>query len=932
MKRLTIFSGIAVVAVGATALAGWLTGSRTLTAILPGLIPMAANTALSFMLLGTALCVLGGGRSWSRAVVRLCVLMALTMIAPRIVEYVSGADFQVDSWIINPPPEEIGGAPVGRMAFFTAVCFLLSSIALFAFTLHTRRRTVEALVGVASLMLASISLIFFFGYLIDNPLFAVGPTIPMALNTSFSFMLLGAGLISIILDKGLLAPLPADLDAKMLRVHRMIIAGFGLSFSSVLVVSIFSYENSVRFVENSELISHAYRMLSESEAVISTMKDVETSTRGFVLSGIPTFLGPYEEARERTGEQILALKRLTEHHPRQLSRINRLEPFIKMKLQTSKKLIDVFGREGPSAAQRLVASGEGKTAMDSIRALVGRLQNDERFSLELRLLEHESGLSRAITFFSLLTVLILGLFLALYMLIERGLTDRQRSERALQMAAGEIEDLYHKAPCGYHSLDASGTIVRINDTELAWLGLNRDEVVGKLKFSDFLTPEGVEQFRRTFPVFMAQGYVNDLEFEVKRRDGSTFWVLLSATAVTDEEGNFVRSRTTVFDITDKHRVLEELHHQTELYETLLKTQSNLGVGVVMTEADRIIYVNEAFCRITGYPEAEVKAFGSLFELIPAPRQGAAREQVIRLLKGEAVDAMQETQIVHKSGRLVDLEIASDIIRTGGHPRFIGIVRDITERKKVERERQTLNASLQRKGEELALANKELEAFSYSVSHDLRAPLRHINGFVELLQKHVGRTIDEKGNHYLTIITTAAKQMGDLIDDLLVFSRMNRADLLRTRVDLTSLARDAIQILEPDMQARTIEWNVGPLPKVLGDASMLRMVFVNLLSNAIKYTRPRPIAVIKIDARTEANGDSVIWVKDNGVGFDMNYAHKLFGVFQRLHSSEEFEGTGIGLATVQRIMLRHGGRVWAEGKLQEGTTVYCLFPHPGENIS
>lgn len=932
MKRLTLFSGIVVIVVGATALAGWLTGSRILTAIFPGLIPMAANTALSFTLLGAALCVLGGGRSRSRAVVRLCVLVTLTMIVPRMVEYVSGADFRVDSWVIDPPQEEIGGAPVGRMAFFTAVCFLLSSIALFAFTLRARRRTVEALAGVASLALTSIGVIFFVGYLLDAPLFAIGPTIPMALNTSFSFMLLGIGLISAILDQRLLAPLPADQDAKMLRVDRMIIAGFGISFSSVLVVSIFSYENSVRFVENSGLISHAYRMLSESEAVISTMKDAETGARGFVLSGTPAFLEPYEAARERIGEQMRALMQLEENHPLQRSRIEQLDPFIERKLQSSKKLIDVYSRGGPSAAQKLVASGEGETAMDSIRALVRRLQDDERLFLQRRLLEHESGLSRSITFFALLTFLILGLFLALYIFIERGLTARQRSEKALQEAAREIEDLYHNAPCGYHSLDATGTILSINNTELAWLGYSREEAVGRLKFIDLLTEKGIEQFKRTFPKFLAKGHIADLEFEVKRKDGSTFWALLSATAVTDEQGNFVRSRTTMFDITDKHRALEELHHQTELYETLLKTQSNLGEGVVMTEADRIIYVNDAFCRITGYPEAELKALGSLFELIPGPQQGTARKGLMRLVKGEPVEAMQEAQIVHKSGRLIDLEIALDVVRTEEHPRLIGIVRDITERKIVERERRTLNANLRKKGEELELANKELEAFSYSVSHDLRAPLRHINGFMELLQNHVGHTIDEKGKRYLTIITTAAKQMGDLIDDLLVFSRMSRADLLKTRVDLTSLAQNVIQGLEPDTQARTIEWRVGVLPVVLGDPSMLRMVFVNILSNAIKYTRPRQLAVIELDARTEANGDSVLWVKDNGVGFDMNYAHKLFGVFQRLHSSEEFEGTGIGLATVQRIMLRHGGRVWAEGKLQEGATVYCLFPHPEEDIS
>lgn len=931
-NRIALFCGLAVIAIGATALVGWLTGSRALTAVMPGLIPMAPNTAIAFALLGMALCVLGGGRSWSRAVVRVCVLATLMMVVPRMVEYILGTDFKVDSWVIDPPPEELSGTPVGRMAFFTAICFLFASIVLFALTLHARRRTVEALASVASVTLTSIAVIFFFGYLTGSPLFSVGPTIPMALNTSFSFLLLGGGLMSSTFDKRLLSHLPTELDSKMIRMHRMITIGFGLAFSTVLVASILAYENSVRFAENSELVSHSYQLLAESEVLISTLKDAETGARGFVLTGNPDFLEPYEVARGRVGGHLLALKHLEKYHSHQQDRIDGLAPLIELKIRSAEELRDVFGLDGPSSAQKLVASDEWKTAMDSIETLVNELQEEERSLLELRLRAHDSGLSRSITFFSFLTFLVILLFTALYLVIGRGLTERQRSELALREAAGEIEDLYHNAPCGYHSLDAGGIFVQINDTELSWLGRSRDEVVGKMKFLDFLTPAGTELFNKSFPKFLANGSIKDLEFEMKRRDGSTMWILLSATAVTDDKGNFVRSRSTMFDITDKRRALEELHLQTNLYETLLKTQSNLGEGVMMTEADRIVFVNEAFCRITGYPEVEIMALGSIFELIPAQRRDAAREQVADFLRGRTPDNRREMVIAHKTGRLVDLEIVSEVIRAGGPPRLIAIVRDITARKNAERAMRTLNASLKRKGEELELANKELETFSYTVSHDLRSPLRHIGGFVELLQKHAGQTIDEKGNRYLEIITTAAKHMGDLIDDLLVFSRMGRTDLMNTRVDLTNLAQDVIQSMEPDTQGRKIQWKLGSLPEVLGDPSMLRMVFVNLLSNALKYTRSRSLAVIELGSRREENGDCVVWVKDNGVGFDMNYVHKLFGVFQRLHSSDEFEGTGIGLATVQRIMLRHGGRVWAEGKIQEGATMYCLFPHPEENIS
>ena len=226
--------------------------------------------------------------------------------------------------------------------------------------------------------------------------------------------------------------------------------------------------------------------------------------------------------------------------------------------------------------------------------------------------------------------------------------------------------------------------------------------------------------------------------------------------------------------------------------------------------------------------------------------------------------------------------------------------------------------------ELEAANKELEAFSYSVSHDLRTPVRHIDGFAEMLDKSVGSSLSEKDKRYLNLIVNSAKQMNRLIDDLLDFSRMGRSEMQRTQVNLQDLLENVIQGLQPEFEGRNIIWEKGPLPEVQADSSLLRQVFSNLLFNAIKYTRPRNPAKIEIGYRVEA-GETVIFVRDNGVGFDMQYAGKLFGVFQRLHRKEEFEGTGIGLANVRRIITRHGGRTWAEGKVDGGATFYFTLP-------
>jgi light-regulated signal transduction histidine kinase (bacteriophytochrome) len=253
--------------------------------------------------------------------------------------------------------------------------------------------------------------------------------------------------------------------------------------------------------------------------------------------------------------------------------------------------------------------------------------------------------------------------------------------------------------------------------------------------------------------------------------------------------------------------------------------------------------------------------------------------------------------------------------------------DITERKRREEDIKSLNQELAKRSTELESINRELEAFAYSISHDLRAPLRHMAGYTELLQKKASSVVDEKSNHYMAMILDSAKRMGNLIDDLLAFSRIGRAETQKTLVSLAQLVREAVTEVRQDTEGRNIAWKIGALPDFYGDRSMLRLVVVNLISNAIKFTRPRPRAEIEIGCSEGNRDDLVVFVRDNGVGFDMKYVNKLFGVFQRLHQSDAFEGTGIGLATVQRIIHRHGGKVWAEGLVDSGATFYFSAPKP-----
>lgn len=246
--------------------------------------------------------------------------------------------------------------------------------------------------------------------------------------------------------------------------------------------------------------------------------------------------------------------------------------------------------------------------------------------------------------------------------------------------------------------------------------------------------------------------------------------------------------------------------------------------------------------------------------------------------------------------------------------------EIAGRKLAEEGIQHLNKDLERRTEELEESNKELEAFTYSVAHDLRAPLRHIDGFSKMLMEEDSAALSDEAKRYLARIRQGTSHMGQLVDDLLNLARLGRQELSLQVTGLNSLVEDVLKDLKAENPDREIHWNIQPLPFVECDPGLVRQVFSNLLSNALKYTRPRKMALIEVSQRTE-NGEIIILVRDNGVGFSMKYADKLFGVFQRLHRAEDFEGTGVGLATVQRIIRKHGGRVWAEAELDKGATFY-----------
>jgi PAS domain S-box-containing protein len=368
------------------------------------------------------------------------------------------------------------------------------------------------------------------------------------------------------------------------------------------------------------------------------------------------------------------------------------------------------------------------------------------------------------------------------------------------------------------------------------------------------------------------------------------------------------------EIVERRRVEESLRASETSYRLLVE-ESPLGIATFNDEA-LIEHVNPAACILLGYQADELIGMHPL-PLID-PREHAQVEGVIAPL--EAGETLRiEQLLIRKDGSRLPVMGSTRQMPDG---RYQFIFQDISERKQAEEAVRSLNEQLDKRVRErtaeLETANKELESFSYSVSHDLRAPLRAINGFSSLLMSEFADTLPPVALEYMDKVNENAAKMASLIDDLLTFSRLSRNPLKKRRVDLRGLVVQVIEDLRAETGERTIKWHIGDLPTCQADPVLLHQVYVNLIGNALKYTRPRPAPVIEIGSR-HLRGQTVYYVRDNGVGFDMRYAGNLFGVFQRLHSEVEFEGTGIGLAIAQRIINRHGGRIWAEAEVDQGAT-------------
>jgi PAS domain S-box-containing protein len=509
------------------------------------------------------------------------------------------------------------------------------------------------------------------------------------------------------------------------------------------------------------------------------------------------------------------------------------------------------------------------------------------------------------------------------------ISERKRAEQALRDRNVFVESLLENAPIGFAvNTITDGRFMFVSRRFSETYGVSPGSLEGVGDFFDKVYPDPAqrESIRARVMADIESGdqarmHWDDIEFTSRTGESR----VISAANIPLPEQNHMISM--VWDVTGRHRAELALRESNALLHAfIMHSPIYAFIKSVTPTESRTVMASENYLDMIGIPGSEMTG-KSMEELFPP--DFAAK------ITADDWSTVAGGQVLHLDEKLNGRSYTTlkFPILVGGKNYLAGYTIDITEREQMmaelERHRDKLEEMVAARTLELQAVNKELEAFSYSVSHDLRAPLRSIAGFVELLKKHNYDAIDDKGKHYMGVIADAAVQMGRLIDDILTFSRIGRVEMSMSRVDMNALLAEVRNTLRPQAEGRKVEWKIGTLPEVTGERTMLSLVLQNLLANALKFTQTRDVAVIEVGQAVGVADEWVCYVKDNGVGFDMRHVDKLFGLFQRLHPQEAFEGTGVGLANVQRIVQRHGGRVWAEGRVGEGATFYFALPRSRE---
>jgi PAS domain S-box-containing protein len=757
---------------------------------------------------------------------------------------------------------------------------------------------------------------------------------------------------------------------KLLR--RKVNAGFAVAVLVTVLLSFLSWRGAQQAAEDADQVAHTHEVMTMLESTLRHSLDVETGGRGFAITGSVPFLELYESGRQAVVQDLLVLRLLLGTSP-QVQRLNVLEQQANNQIEDVEEIVATRQNTGKVPAVALFE--RGKYFMDAVRVTIERMEVAEERRLGPRTKRTRASqhfASVVITLGSLLGVIFLSIA-GITASREIGVSARARTQvNALNAdlerlvvqrtaALGESEERFEALANGIPQLawmaEADGSIFWYNQRWYEYTGTTFAQMQG-WGWQSIHDPGILPKVLEGWNTAIAAGNPFEMEFPMRGADRLFRTFLTRVMPLKDSAGRVVRWFGTNTDISERKQTEERLAAQTvelsrqaeelrrskhalEAQKLMLQSVLDSMVEglVAADEQGKFILWNPAAEKILGLgaanlsPEGWSAHYGAYLPdtVTPFPNE---QNPLLRAIGGEVSSA----EIFFRNSalsRVVWIECNGSPLRDkDGEVRGgVAAFRDITQRKADELEIRKLNEELEgriaKRTAQLEAANQELEAFSYSVSHDLRAPLRHIGSFSKILMQDFGPEMALEARDHLQHIEDAVIRMGLLVDGLLSLARLGRQSLKLRHTELNAIVDEVISMLQPECEGRDVEWRIAKLPALDCDPILMAQVFQNLLGNALKYSRGRASAVIEADSIQQPGKPAIIFVRDNGAGFNMKYAEKLFGVFQRFHTDSEFEGTGVGLATVHRIIQKHGGTIWAEAEPDHGATFYFTLQGNGQ---
>jgi PAS domain S-box-containing protein len=718
--------------------------------------------------------------------------------------------------------------------------------------------------------------------------------------------------------------------AVVTAVEVKILTGFALAMCLLLFAGGYTYRTSVEFTNSVEWIAHTQEVRATLADVYGSLAGADLAQRGYLLTSDPAQWDEYLRLADIAKDHLGDLTRLVSDNPAQRQNLVTLKSVVAARLNEMSSGAVALRSFGLAAARAVLRVGRLGNTTQSVRAAV-----DEMDGVEVRLLAERNRATagvRHVTLISLLITLAVAaaLFIALFRGIHREMLARRDAEQALRDSDQYNRSIVDNSPDCLALLTPDARVIQMTPHGMRLMDVKDFASIADSDWFGFWSGEEQAAARRAFAA-ARDGDAGRFQGFCPTQAGTPKWWDVIVMPIRSGDGKTERLLSVSRDITEVKRAEANLTAANRFLDSLI---DNLPVMIFVKEARTLCYVrqNRATLNLLGLSPDDVIGKRD-HDFLPAEQADSilAKDREV-LAAGRLVDIPEQSIQTRLLGLRILHTMKMPILDEHGAPEFLlGISEDITERKLAESAIRELNAELLGKAAQLEATNKELESFSYSVSHDLRAPLRAIDGFALMMEEDYKERLDAEGLRYLAVIRQNSRRMGALIDDLLEFSRLGRQPVAHGEINVDSLVREVVEELlhaelagERGEAAPAPQIEVDPLPPARGDRGLLRQVWANLIANAVKYSSKAARPFIQVSGR-QVGAENHYSVRDNGVGFNMEYAEQLFRVFQRLHRADEFSGTGVGLAIVQRVVTRHGGRVWAEGKVDQGAVFSFALP-------